>query len=187
MSMVIIQPYILVSKLKKTKTEFLRCTGYLSPIKPYKAKCIANSSSCAIAELSKLSTSCLPAYKNMLLSTVKWNMKDPVKIYFGLFKIQMKLLGKLKARDFNATSLSTYDFSSLYTTLPHNLIKDKLIDRIEEPSIEKDLLTLHLTTEMHSLPRKNLKKIYLVRSCQNVGCAELNVGQHFYSIWHQGV
>ena len=35
------------------------------------------------------------------------------------------------ARDFNATSLSTYDFSTLYTTLPHNLIKDKLIDLIE--------------------------------------------------------
>ena len=29
------------------------------------------------------------------------------------------------------TSLSTYDFSTLYTTLPHNLIKDKLIDLIE--------------------------------------------------------
>ena len=29
------------------------------------------------------------------------------------------------------TSLSTYDFSILYTTLPHNLIKDKLIDLIE--------------------------------------------------------
>ena len=163
MSMVIIQPYILVSKLKKTKTESLRCTGYLSPIKPYKARCIANSSSCTIAELSKLSTSWLTAYKNMLLSTctLKWNMKDPVRIYFSLFKIQMKLSCKLKARDFNATSLSTYDFSSLYTTLPHNLIKDKLIDRIEEPSLEKDLLTLHITTETHSLPRKNLKKYIL--------------------------
>ena len=39
---------------------------------------------------------------------------------------------KLKARDFNATSLSTYDFSTLYTTLPHNFIKDKLIDLIEK-------------------------------------------------------
>ena len=27
--------------------------------------------------------------------------------------------------------MSTYDFSTLYTTLPHNLIKDKLIDLIE--------------------------------------------------------
>ena len=29
------------------------------------------------------------------------------------------------------TSLSAYDFSTLYTTLPYYLIKDKLIDLIE--------------------------------------------------------
>ena len=33
MGMVVIQPHILVSKLKKIKTKFLRCTGYLNPIK----------------------------------------------------------------------------------------------------------------------------------------------------------
>ena len=67
----------------------------------------------------------------MLSSIVKRYIRDPVKIYFGLLKMQVKFLDKLKARDFNATSLSTYDFSTLYTTLPHNLIKDKLIDLIE--------------------------------------------------------
>ena len=42
-------------------------------------------------------------------------------------------LDKIKARDFNATNLSTYDFSTLHTSLPHNLIKvNKLIDLIEE-------------------------------------------------------
>ena len=30
-----------------------------------------------------------------------------------------EILDKLKARDFNAASLSTYDFSTLSTTLPH--------------------------------------------------------------------
>ena len=33
MYMVVIQPYILVSKLKKFKTKFLRCTGYLNSMK----------------------------------------------------------------------------------------------------------------------------------------------------------
>ena len=37
----------------------------------------------------------------------------------------------MKSRGFRASSLSTYDFSTLYTTLPHNLIKDKLVDLIE--------------------------------------------------------
>ena len=45
--------------------------------------------------------------------------------------MHVPLLDKLKAREFNVTSLSTYDFSTLYTTLPHNLIEDKLIDLIE--------------------------------------------------------
>ena len=64
MGMVVIQPYILVSKLKKIKTKFLRCTGYLNLIKKtFKARSIANSSSCTTTELSKLLTSCLTAVK----------------------------------------------------------------------------------------------------------------------------
>ena len=42
-----------------------------------------------------------------------------------------EVLDKLEARDFNAISLSTFDFSTLYMTLTHSLIKDKLIDLIE--------------------------------------------------------
>ena len=37
-----------------------------------------------------------------------------------------EVLNKLNSRSFRASSLSTYDFSTLYITLPHNLIKDKL-------------------------------------------------------------
>ena len=53
------------------------------------------------------------------------------KNYFWSIKSSGEALEKLKARYFNTTSLSTYDFSTLYTTLPHYLIKDKLIDLIE--------------------------------------------------------
>ena len=51
---------------------------------------IANSISCTTAELSKLLTSCLTAVKNMLSNIVKRYMRDPVKTYFGLLKIQVK-------------------------------------------------------------------------------------------------
>ena len=44
---------------------------------------------------------------------------------------EITTLNKLQSRGFRAPSLSTYDFSTLYTTLPHNLIKDKLVDLIE--------------------------------------------------------
>ena len=36
------------------------------------------------------------------------------------------------SRGFLTSGLSTYDFSTLYTTLPHNLIKEKLTELIEQ-------------------------------------------------------
>ena len=50
---------------------------------------------------------------------------------FWPLKISGEVLGKLKDIGYQATSLFTYDFSTLYTTLPHNLIKEKLLDLIE--------------------------------------------------------
>ena len=53
------------------------------------------------------------------------------KNWFWSIKNSGEVLSKLKCRGFRATSLSTYDFSTLYTTLPHNLIKEKLFDLID--------------------------------------------------------
>ena len=50
------------------------------------------------------------------------------KNWFWSINNSKELLSKLKCRGFRATRLSTYDFSTLYTTLPHNLIKEKLLD-----------------------------------------------------------
>ena len=68
--------------------------------------------------------------------------------------------------------MSTYDFSTLYTTLPHNSFKDKLID----PSIEKALLPLHVTTETHFLLWKKISCMVLSKCMR---CADLFVVQHF--------
>ena len=57
----------------------------------------------------------------MLSSTVKSYMRDPKNLIWST-KNSGEILDKLKARYFNATSLSNYGFSTLYTTLPHNLI-----------------------------------------------------------------
>ena len=65
------------------------CCFESSKQKPYEARFIANSSSCTTTELFKLLTTGLTAVKNMLLSTVKRYMRDMVKIYFGLLKIQV--------------------------------------------------------------------------------------------------
>ena len=54
------------------------------------------------------------------------------KNLFWSIKTSGEVLDKLKARDFNATSLSAYNCSTLYTTLPHNLIKINLLILLKE-------------------------------------------------------
>ena len=54
------------------------------------------------------------------------------KNLFRSIKKSGEILNKLKSRGFLASGLSTYDFSTLYTTLPHNLIKEKLTELIEQ-------------------------------------------------------
>ena len=60
--------------------------------RPYKSRFIANSSACTTTELSILLTSCLTAIKTMSLNIAQQFMKEMVKIYFGLLKIQVKFL-----------------------------------------------------------------------------------------------
>ena len=76
-------------------------------------------------------TLCLTAVKIYVIKYCEKVYERSGKNLFWPIKNSCEILDKLKARDFNATSLSTYDFSTLYTTLPHNFIKDKLIDLIE--------------------------------------------------------
>ena len=76
-------------------------------------------------------------------------------------------MDKLKSRYFNATSLSTYDFSTLYTTLPHNLIKDKLIDLIERTFNREGSLYL-ACNDRNTFFTSEKPKNYHAWSCQNV-------------------
>ena len=94
--------------------------------KPYKARFIANSSSCTTTELSKLLTSCLTTIKKHVIKYCEKVYEMSGKNLFWSIKNSCEAFNKLKSRGFRASGLSTYDFSTLYTTLPLNLIKDKL-------------------------------------------------------------
>ena len=99
--------------------------------RPYKARFIANSSSCTTTELSKLLTSCLTAVKAKVIKYCETVYERSGKNTFWPIKNSGEVLRKLKDLGYQATSLSTYDFSTLYTTLPNKLIKEKLLDFIE--------------------------------------------------------
>ena len=94
--------------------------------RPYKARFIANSSSCTTTELSKLLTSYLTAVISRVIRCYETVYERSRKNMFWSMKNSGEVLSKLNSRGFCATCLSTYDFSTLYTTLLHNLIKEKL-------------------------------------------------------------
>ena len=135
--------------------------------KPYKARFIANSSSCTTTELSKLLTSCLTAIKKHVIKYCEKVYERSGKNLFWSIKNSGEILDKLKARDFNATSLSTYDFSTLYTTLPHNLIKDKLIDLIER-TFQREGSPYLACSDRNAFFTSEKPKKYHAWSCQNV-------------------
>ena len=60
------------------------------------------------------------------------------KNLFWPIKNSGEVLSKLKDIGYKATSLSIYDFSTLYTSLLHNLIKEKLFDLIERTFYKKE-------------------------------------------------
>ena len=87
-----------------------------------KTRCVRNQHSMAFQT---------PAVKNHVIRYCEKVYERSGKNLFWSIKNSGEVLNKLKSRGFRATSLSTYDFSTLYTTLPHNLIKEKLINLIE--------------------------------------------------------
>ena len=127
----------------------------------------ANSSCCTTTELSKLLTSCLTAVKIYVIWYCERVYERSGKNLFWSTKNSGEIFNKLKSRGFLATGLSTYDFSTLYTTLSHNLIKEKLIDLIEWTFQRKGSPYL-ACNERQAFFTSGDPKRYKFWSCQNV-------------------
>ena len=76
----------------------------------------------------------------------------------------------MKSREFRASRLSTYDFSELYNTLPHNPIKDKLVDLIERIFQREGSLYIECNDRHAFSPLMQLEIIIygLVRKCMKL-------------------
>ena len=96
--------------------------------------------------------------------------------YILAYKNSGEVLSKLKDTSicYQATSLSTYDFSTLYTTLPHNLIKVKILDLIERTFYKKEgKLYLACNDKKAFFTSADHYRGYHLWSCQNV-CGALS-------------
>ena len=77
-----------------------------------------------------------------------------VKIYVSLL-----IPNKLKSKGFLASSMSTYDFSTLSTTLTHNRIKEKLTELIEQIITDRAHFILLVMRNAHFSLLNNLKDL----------------------------
>ena len=82
-------------------------------------------------------------------------------------KSSCEVLNKLKSRGFRASSLSTYDFSTLYTTLPHILIKDKLVD-LTERTFQREGSLYIACNDRNAFFTSDAVRNYNLWSCQKV-------------------
>ena len=94
---------------------------------PFKHHFIAGSSKCTTKDLSCLLTKVLTTVKDGLIrynnTTTSCNGVNSMWIV----KNSTSLLSSLDQLDVHtATSVQTYDFSTLYTSIPHNLLKSRI-------------------------------------------------------------
>ena len=123
----------------KEKQDILRYIGYRNFINDLiKHVSLLILVSCTTTVLSKLLTSCLTAIKKHWIRYYDTVYERDGINYFWSIKNSNDILNKFKSKNFQASKLSTYDFSTRYTTLPHHLIKDKLIDLINRTFIREN-------------------------------------------------
>ena len=118
-------------------------------------------------DLDDMAVSCLTAVKNHLIKYYDTCYEREGTNRFWSIKNSNEVLNKLKSKGFKASTLSTYDFSTLYTTLPHHLIKDKLIDLTEHMFSQEKALYL-ACNHQRAFFTSDVYKNYNLWSCQKV-------------------
>ena len=142
--------------------------------RPYKARYIANSSSCTTTELSKLLTSCLTAIKAKVIKYCETVYERSGKNMFWPIKNSGEELSKLKDKGYQR------QVCPLMIFLPCNgLIKEKLLDLIERTFYKKEG-KLYFACNDKNASSKDHKRGYHLWSCQNICDALLFLLDNIY-------
>ena len=96
---------------------------------PYKSRFISNSSHCSTTILSKHITSALTAVKDHVIKYSETAFSNSNVNYFWSIKNSSEVIEKL--RNFQGSQVSSFDFSTLYTSLSHDLIKAKVLSLVK--------------------------------------------------------
>jgi hypothetical protein len=96
---------------------------------PYKHRYIAGSNKCSTKPLSLLLTNILTAEKEKLQTYCATIYARSGINQMWILKNSKELLANLKTQNFSQIkSIKIYDLSTLYTTIPHDKLKSRLLD-----------------------------------------------------------
>ena len=102
--------------------------------RPYKSRLISNSSHCFSTIISKHITSALTAVKDhgMKYSETAFNFSNSnVNYSWSIKTLPRSSLKSCDCANFQCSPVSSFEFSTLYTSLPHNLIKAKVLSLVK--------------------------------------------------------
>ena len=125
-----------INTLTKINVKIDKCelpTFYCLPKlhkRPYKSRFISNSSHCSTTILSKHITSALTAVEDHVMKYSETAFSNSNVNYFWSIKNSSEVIEKLRLRNFQGSQVSSFDFSTLYTSLPHDLIKAKVLSLV---------------------------------------------------------
>ena len=106
---------------------------------PYKQRYIAGSSKCSTKQISILLTKILTVIKDGLQTYSDTAFSRNGINQMWILKNSKTLLDNLKSRSLKTvSSISTYDFSTLYTTIPHVQLKSRLASLIKDSFFNKN-------------------------------------------------
>ena len=118
---------------------FPNCTGFLNHKNPYKQRCIASSAKCSTKPLSQILTRILTAVKEDLQKYCDTAYARSGVNQMWILKNSKELLENLKAQSLHSVnSIKSFDFSNLYTTIPHDKLTSKLKEIINQCFFHKN-------------------------------------------------
>ena len=98
--------------------------------RPYKSCFISNSSHSSTTILSKHITFALTAVNEHVIKYCETAFSNSNVNYFWSIKKSSEVIERLRLRNFRGSRVSFFDFSILYTSLPHGLIKANVLSLV---------------------------------------------------------
>ena len=107
---------------------FISCQNYTNVL--INRVLYQNLSPCSTTILSKHNTSALTAVKDHVMKHSETAFSNSNVNYFWFIKNSSDVIEKLRLRNFQGSQVSSFDVSTLYTSLQHDLIKAKVLSLV---------------------------------------------------------